>query len=546
MNKTKILTIIPAAGRGSRMLSLTDNCAKSMVPIASKPLISYLLDQLIEEQMLNVAIIVGYKKETIIDYVDMFYKDKLNITYVEQKELLGLGHAIYETVNQIHIEKYSDIFIMLGDAIFTNNKIYKFDKSYIACKIMSDYSRWCIAVKDEKDHLVKLLDKPRIKPEINLALVGAYYFDDSFLFKQCVNEAINSGITIKNEYQISTAIEIYNKIKQVNILTLSEDDDWLDFGELDQYNKNRRKINQSRFFNSVKYTDDAVLKKSDSNKIKIQREIMWFLAMPKNLHKYFPDLISYNLDDTNPEYSIKYCNGNNLQEMWLYSNFNDELWIKIFTHVMNVINDFKKNSHEKKINFYSFISNQLKTRIDVDEFFTGDIIKINEIEYDLNILKQFFNSYLQQCSVRFNDANSYICHGDMVFSNILYNIVTNDIKLIDPRGNFCDNIIYGDTRYDIAKLAQCIIGDYDYIVNNLFTLTNNGYKIYMAKSNSLKDLLFSFITREYNKQDILFLTAIQFMTMIPLHKENKNHQIMMKYKAIEILDSIMKTNNKGG
>ena len=94
MDKNNILTIIPAAGRGSRMLSLTDNCAKSMIPIASKPLISYLLDQLISEDMKDVVIIVGYKKETIIDYVNMFYKDKLNITFVEQKELLGLGHAI--------------------------------------------------------------------------------------------------------------------------------------------------------------------------------------------------------------------------------------------------------------------------------------------------------------------------------------------------------------------------------------------------------------------------------------------------------------------
>ena len=538
----KILTIIPAAGRGSRMLSLTDNCAKSMVPIASKPLISYLLDQLIEEGMNDVAIIVGYKKETIIDYVDMFYKDKLNITYIEQKELLGLNHAIYETINQMDIEKYSGIFIMLGDAIFTNNKIYKFDKSYIACKIMPDYSRWCIAVKDNNDNLVKLLDKPQSMPEINLALVGAYYFDDSTLFKNSVIEAINSGITIKNEYQISTAIEIYNKVKKINILTLTDEDDWLDFGELDQYNKNKRKINQSRFFNSVKYNDDVVLKKSDENKVKIQREIMWFLAMPKKLHKYFPDLVSYNLDDTNPEYSIRYCEGNTIQEMWLYSNFNDELWIKILTRVMNAINDFKKNSNEKKIDFYSFICNQLKKRVDIDKFFAEDIIEINDTTYDLTKLKEFFNSYLKQSNIRFTDSNSYICHGDMVFSNILYNIATNDIKLIDPRGNFCENIIYGDIRYDIAKLTQCIIGDYDYIVNDLFTLTDNGYKMYMAKSNTLKDTLFSFVTKEYDRRDILFLTAIQFMTMIPLHKENKNHQTMMRYKAIEILDSIMRGN----
>ena len=540
MDKNNILTIIPAAGRGSRMLSLTDNCAKSMIPIASKPLISYLLDQLISEDMKDVVIIVGYKKETIIDYVNMFYKDKLNITFVEQKELLGLGHAIYEVNNAIDVEKYSGIFIMLGDAIFTNNKIYKFDsKSFIACKEMPDYSRWCIAVKDSNNQLVKLLDKPQIMPEINLALVGAYYFDDPILYKKSVNEAIQSGITIKNEYQISTAIEIYNKTNKIEILTLDDENDWLDFGELDKYIENRKKINQSRFFNNVSYSDDAVLKKSDLNKRKIQREILWYLAMPKTLKNYFPEIISYNLDDSDPEYTIKYCEGNTIQEMWLYSNFNDEKWIQILSRIMTTIKDFRKNSNEYIINFYDFICNQLKNRVDIDKFFSEKSITINNKTYNLDKIKKFFNSYLKDSKIRFSDSNSYICHGDMVFSNILYNITTNEIKLIDPRGNFCDNIIYGDTRYDIAKLAQCIIGDYDYIVNDLFTLTKSGYTMYMSKDNEFKNLLFSYITKEYDRKDILFLTAIQFMTMIPLHKENKKHQIMMKYKAIEILDSLM-------
>lgn len=540
MDRKDILTIIPAAGRGSRMLSLTDNCAKSMIPIASKPLISYLLDQLIEENMKDVAIIVGYKKETIIDYVNMFYKNKLNIMFIEQKELLGLGHAIYEVTNQLDITKYSGIFIMLGDAIFTNNKIYKFDKSYIACKEMPDYSRWCIAVKDNKNHLVKLLDKPQTMPEINLALVGAYYFKDSKLFNKSVKEAINSGITIKGEYQISTAIEIYNKSDKISILTLTDVDDWLDFGELDQYNKNRKKINQSRFFNNINYNDDTVVKKSTSNKRKIQREIFWYLAMPKSLSKYYPDLISYDLDDTDPEYTIRYCEGNTVQEMWLYSNFNDEMWIKILSRIMSAIDDFKKTSKENTLDFYQFICNQLEARVNIDEFFGDKPITINGQTYDLPKIKNFFLSYLEKSKIRFSDSHSYICHGDMVFSNILYNIATNDIKLIDPRGNFCNNIIYGDTRYDIAKLAQCIIGDYDYIVNDLFTLTPNGYSVYMSKTPELKDILFSFITKEYDRKDIMFLTAIQFMTMIPLHKENKNHQKMMRYKAIELLDSIMK------
>ena len=533
----RVLTIIPAAGRGSRMLSLTENCAKSMVPISSKPLISYLLDQLVEQGLKDVVIIVGYKKETIIDYVDICYKDLLNITYVEQTELLGLGHALYETVLQVDLTPYSGIFVMLGDAVFNTNKIYNFDKSYIACMDMPDYSRWCIAVEEDMK-LKYLLDKPSEKPDRNLALVGAYYFDNVKLYRDSIIEAIKKDIKIRNEYQISTAIEIYNRKEDIQIILL-ENGEWLDFGEYNEYNKNRKKINQSRIFNNIKYKDDAITKSSANNKIKIQREIMWYLAMPHSLRKYFPNLIDYSLEDTSPSYTVSYCESNTVQEMWLYSNFSMESWVKIFNNIIEVIKEFKSCSNHNNINFYKFITNNIRSRVNLDEFFSGDCI-INDKEYDLLSLKEFFMRSMELYKYYWSNVESYIVHGDMVFSNMMYSIVTDDIKLIDPRGDFNGNIIYGYTNYDIAKLAQCIVGDYDYIVNDLFYLSDDGYKFYLDKDDSFKESLLDLICKDYDKKEILFITAIQFMTMIPLHSEKKSHQTLMRYKAIELLDRCKK------
>lgn len=537
MNK-KILSIIPAAGRGSRMLSLTDNCAKSMISVAGKPLISYLLDQMINAGLKDVVIIVGYQKDTIINYVNTFYKDKLNIMYVEQKELLGLGHAIYEVTEQIDVTTYDSVFIMLGDAIFNTDKIFNFNESYIACEEMPDFSRWCIAVEHD-NKLVKLLDKPYNKPKRNLALVGAYYFDDSKLFNDSIHEAINSNITIRNEYQISTAIEIYKESKPISIIDIGVDE-WFDFGELDVYNINRRKFNQSRFFNHINYTDSSITKKSDTNKTKIQKEICWYLAMPNALKKYYPTLLNYCLDDVDTSYTVEYCLGNTLQEMWLYNNLSIENWSKIFSEIKTILKEFKNNSKLHKFSLYNFIKNQLNARVNMDEFFNEEDLVINDVHYNLYELRDFFENYLEDFKSRAIDATSNIVHGDMVFSNIIYDPSNKTIKLIDPRGDFMGNIIYGDTRYDIAKLAQCIIGDYDYIVNDLFVITDNGYELYLDKKPEYKNELFDLVTSNYDKRDILFITAIQFMTMIPLHAENKAHQTIMRYKAIELLNKISK------
>ena len=525
----RILSIIPAAGRGSRMLSLTDNCAKSMIPVAGKPLISYLLDQLISANLKDVVIIVGYQKNTIIDYVNMFYKDKLNIIFVEQKELLGLGHAIYQATQQVNVLDYDSIFIMLGDAIFNTNKIFNFEKSYIACEEMIDYSRWCIAV-EEDNYLVELLDKPTLKPKRNLALVGAYYFNNSKLFLDSVTKAIHTGITIKNEYQISTAIEFYKRNEPISILTIDENE-WFDFGELDTYNRNRRKFNQSRFFNNVKYDNNSITKRSESNNKKIQKEICWFLALPDSLKKYCPKLLNFSLDDADSNYTLEYCSGNSLQEMWLYNNLSYEAWEKIIKQILYILDDFKNNSANIQVDLNAFIENQLKARVNLEEFFKDRLI-INGKVYE-NYAK-FFLNYLEDFKSRMNNKGS-IFHGDMVFSNIIYDASNSELKLIDPRGDFCGKIIYGDTRYDIAKLAQCIIGDYDYIVNDLFVLTDDGYELYLDKDKKFKYDLFKLVTSNYNVNDILFITAIQFMTMIPLHSENKDHQLLMKYKAYELL-----------
>lgn len=76
------------------MFSLTDENPKAMLPLRNKPLIGWHLDKLIAEGIKHACIIVGYQKQKLIDYVDRFYSDKIDVMYVEQTELKGLAHAI--------------------------------------------------------------------------------------------------------------------------------------------------------------------------------------------------------------------------------------------------------------------------------------------------------------------------------------------------------------------------------------------------------------------------------------------------------------------
>ena len=86
--------IIPAAGTGTRLFPHTHTKPKPMVYIAGKPIIGHILDRMIDLRSEEVILVVGYRKDQVISYIDEHYKDVFNIQYVDQQERLGLGQVI--------------------------------------------------------------------------------------------------------------------------------------------------------------------------------------------------------------------------------------------------------------------------------------------------------------------------------------------------------------------------------------------------------------------------------------------------------------------
>lgn len=241
----EIIAMIPAAGRGKRMDSLTSDLPKSMLKVNDKPIIAWHLDKIINEGINKVCIIVGYKKEILIDFVNENYNDKLDIMYTEQKELKGLGHAIGLGIQDI-ISKYSSIdkyklLILLGDNI-VKDKLSNFCMEYddfIAYKNVVDYQRWGLLITDDNDYIINSIEKPDYDPGTRKAIIGVYLFNDICLLKSCIDLIIKENIMIKNEYQITTAISIYNKNIKIKAIKF---DGWYDCGDIPTYNETLKNI----------------------------------------------------------------------------------------------------------------------------------------------------------------------------------------------------------------------------------------------------------------------------------------------------------------
>lgn len=557
----KTIAMIPAAGRGSRMMSLTEDMPKAMLPLHNKPIIGWHLDKLIEEGITEVCIIVGYKKEKLINYVDKFYMDKLNITYVEQTELKGLAHAVGLGIAGIK-ENYKDeynnlkLLIILGDTIIKDKleSLIALDFSWIGYKNVEDYKRWCLMKTDESNIIKEFIDKPDVDPGTRKAVIGIYFFGDIAELEKDIDYIIEKDIKIKNEYQLSSAMKIY--MEKDSLMFAEEFTEWFDCGEVETFNNTRKNI--ARHFNSIEVTDDSTIIKRSENEKKIAQEINWYLNIPNKLRVYIPQLIDYSIIKDKTFYELEYINFTPMQELFLYNLPDMPEWDKFFSNIFNMVERFNLYSTKARYNTTEHlrdilvektnkrISELLRQNDFWPEIFTSDSIRINGKLYkNYKLLENKLSDYVEK-NILENSAQFWqIIHGDLFFGNMLYDVNSNTLKVIDPRGNFGLDGVYGDIRYDLAKLNHSIMGKYDFIVNGLYaiTLENENEFEYMMYDNprhiEIENMFKEHLEKAgYNYEHVLFLTGMLFLSMIPLHSENLNNQKMFYFKAIEIFNKI--------
>lgn len=196
--------IIPVAGFGTRLKPHTYSLPKVLLNVGSKPILGHIIDKLLQENIFKATFVIGYLGEKIIDYVKKHYPE-LQADFVEQKEILGLGHAIYLTTPTFDEE---EIFIILGDTIFDVElqDVFKQKQTSLGVKEVEDPSRFGVAVC-ENGKIVKLIEKPK-ELISKLALVGLYYVNNSKLLLDCLNELITKNIRTKNEFQLTDAFQL--------------------------------------------------------------------------------------------------------------------------------------------------------------------------------------------------------------------------------------------------------------------------------------------------------------------------------------------------
>lgn len=197
--------IIPVAGTGTKLRPHTYTQPKALIPIGGKPILAFIIDEMIHSGVTEFVFIVGYLGEKIRDFVDKKYPN-IKAYYAEQVSREGIGHAIYQAKK--FVNDHEPVFIALGDSVFDLNmkEIVEAPTSLLCVKKVDDPREFGVVEMEEKNGLIRrLIEKPLI-PKSNLALVGLYKINESRELFEALEYNIEHNVQTRGEIQLTDAL----------------------------------------------------------------------------------------------------------------------------------------------------------------------------------------------------------------------------------------------------------------------------------------------------------------------------------------------------
>lgn len=240
--------IIPMAGRGSRLRPHTLTVPKPLVPIAGKPIVQILVEDLtkgLDEKVDEIAFVTG-------DFGDDVDKQLIGIaeslgakgSVYKQDLPLGTAHAILCAKESIS----GKCMIAFSDTLFKAN--FSFDseeEGIIWAQKVEDPSAFGVLKTDENNVITDFIEKPK-EFVSDLAIVGIYYVRDGDNLRKELQYLLDNDIKDRGEYQLTNALE---NMKQKGLkFKVGQIDEWLDCGNKDAVVYTNQRMLEIKSFSS--------------------------------------------------------------------------------------------------------------------------------------------------------------------------------------------------------------------------------------------------------------------------------------------------------
>ena len=550
MNYDNIHVLILSAGKIEKELeSVFGSIPSGLIPLHGKPVIFRIIDKLLKEGFKKISITTGFKKEILEKIISEQYNDQIKINFVTTNFEKPPGNSILTAIEKMQEQQ---LLVILGDTLVENefsNLIQNSSDFVLISDNFETPANWCIVtLKDGKLDLIFDKKKNLEKTNEQYALVGVYYFDDLKSLKHVYAKF--------NEQERIEISDLIKKYKEQKIISTEICKQWYDAGHVENYFVSKQMLLKARYFNSLKFNRESkIVTKTSQDITKLINEIEWYKQIPDDLSRLTPKIIDSD-QSKNPFLKLEYIKYPTLAELWLYSDFSPKLWIGMLDELFEILNQFKKHPGSVTVDDYDLIyktktEDRLNELISSNESFrqilASDVLLINGKKY------RNWQAIKEDIGLRIHDLyhkdDNCLIHGDLCFSNVFCDFKSKDFKLIDPRGKW-GSTVFGDVKYDVAKLRHSLVGGFDTIVNGLCTasLTKSNHvsmKIFEPKNHQqICKYLDELIQSRWNLNEIKLIEGLLFISMLPLHKDHFERQLAFYSIGIQRLNEVLGTSDE--
>lgn len=504
----------------------------SFLPIGNKCLYEHQYHLLKD---LNSRISISIPEDFLLDEYSRKFFETNRIEIIPVPRGLSLGQSIIHSLNSTS-ECTKTLKILHGDTLFLNLD-FKLKDCISISKNEGFYER---AVLNETDDIQF---KTKLSTDSEFVLSGYFSFSDSSLLVRGITSSSGDFIRGINSYNEKIAISRFITVE------------WLDFGHLNTYHRSRAYMTTQRVFNEM-VIDHGMVTKSSKNKTKIKAEAKWFSDLPYKIKSFVPNLYRIFEESDKSGYSLEYLYHSPLSDLYCFSRLPSSMWRIIFREIWFFLDQCSNYSSdcEPSASFKTMCGDKTTERL--GEFSKQSKFDINSgltvNDYHVVSIEQMAVHALSKINEKSLIQNTLI-HGDLCFSNILYDFRAKRIKVIDPRGIDINgnHTLYGDHRYDIAKLYHSVGGFYDLIVTGRYSVVQNDlndYTFSLFVSEIHAKLLCEFeenlIKKGFSLVEVLALNVHLFLSMLPLHVDDPTRQQALLLNAVRLYEQMNNSDNK--
>lgn len=308
----------------------------------------------------------------------------------------------------------------------------------------------------------------------------------------------------------------------------------------------------ARFFNALLGDAYTVTKKS-SKKEKIKSEYNFYYLLPDHMKMWFVMPFDYKEEKDFASYTMERYHMTDIAIRFVHGAVDTSELRDILEKLFYFVNTRAKkeiSAKEAKKTADNLYLDKLMARLEelkgykqYEEF--NHLLKMGTSYESLEAVIAKYRSLYEKYEKKRKYKHLVVGHGDLCFSNILYNREANVLRLIDPKGALKEEDLYTDEYYDLAKLSHSICGCYDFFNTGLYQISmDRDMKLSLsvdAQNAPYVEIFAEYLKKNgYDYQLVRLYEASLFLSMLPYHMDQPGKVFGFIMNAIQILEEVEK------